>query len=371
MAAFGIEHEVAFLRPDGQFADWANTTFEEFAQIVADLPSYPQDYPQLRIGDAGIKVKRWYIEGYERFNERGQATVCLPKGIEIRTTIHPTIAGAVEELTASFHQLRARATAAGFVPILTSFHPYRTAFIFEPPLNSYEQQRRLQSPEKQTAHIPMLTHGPDLNLSLPNLSPAAIIDLGRKLTYYSPYIVPFSFSSPFAGGTLWEGYSYRTFVRTGARPAAQVFLDQSADLIVSAPSLTKQARLAAEVGRVEFKACDSCADFRLYAGLLALLKGLALDETLPGRATTPDPEQHQRVAHLGFDDSQIAAQTESILTAASRALGADDDAALLAPLHDLLQRRQTPAHALIQAFHSAGSIEAALGSVGVSLYTSP
>lgn len=37
------------------------------------------------------------------------------------------------------------------------------------------------------------------------------------------------------------------------------------------PSLTKPARLPAEVGRIEFKACDSCDDFALYAALLALL----------------------------------------------------------------------------------------------------
>src|ERR1051326_489524 len=184
MAAFGIEHEVAFLLPDGQFADWTNPSFEDFAQIVADLPLYPQDYPQLRIGDAGIKVKRWYVEAYERFDEAGQPTVCLPKGIEIRTTIHPTILGAVEELTTSFYSLRERAAVAGFVPVPISFHPYRTTFPFEPPLNGYEQARRLQSPEKQTAHLPMLTYGPDLNLSFPDLGQTAIIDLGRKLTYY-------------------------------------------------------------------------------------------------------------------------------------------------------------------------------------------
>ncbi len=365
MAAFGIEHEVAFLRPDGQFADWANTSFEEFAQIVDDLPLYAQDYPQLRIGDAGIKVKRWYIEGYERFDEAGRPTVCLPKGIEIRTTIHPTIMGAVAELTESFRRLRERAAAAGFVPVPVSFHPARTAFTFEPPLTSYEQQRRMQSPEKQTAHIPMLTYGPDLNLSFPGLSPAAVIDLGRKLTYYSPAIIPFSFSSPFAEGALWEGYSYRTFVRTGARPAVQVFLDQPEMLLVSTPSLTKRARLAAEVGRVEFKACDSCADFRLYAGVLALLKGLALDDTLPGRATVPDAAAHQRVARRGFADCETAAQAQGLLAAASRALGEDGDAALLAPLYASLEQRQMPAHALIRAFHSSGSVLAALRSTAL------
>lgn len=75
-----------------------------------------------------------------------------------------------------------------------------------------------------------------------------------------------------------------------------VFLEKQEDLIKSSPSLTKIARLSAEVGRIEFKAFDSCDDFGLYAALFALLKGLILDCSLPGRATTPNVELHQRSA---------------------------------------------------------------------------
>ena len=65
----------------------------------------------------------------------------------------------------------------------------------------------------------MLTYGPDLNISVAGLSCERVIDIGRKLTYYSPYIVPFSYSSPFYQGCLWQGLSVRTFLRTGRRPA--------------------------------------------------------------------------------------------------------------------------------------------------------
>ncbi|MCU0571048.1 MAG: hypothetical protein MUF49_31345 [Oculatellaceae cyanobacterium Prado106] len=81
MFSFGIEHEVAFLNDRNQFADFSCTSFAEMNQIIEQLPVYADDYAQLRIGDAGIKKKRWYIEGFERFSEDGKVTDCAPKGM--------------------------------------------------------------------------------------------------------------------------------------------------------------------------------------------------------------------------------------------------------------------------------------------------
>lgn len=356
---FGIEHEVAFINRDGQFADFSNTRFAEFDTIVAALPEYASDYPQLRIGDAGIKRKRWYIEGFERFDEQGQLTACLPKGIEIRTTIHTDIEAAIAELQTSFQQLCSKAAAWGFTPVLTSFNPQLETFEPSPPLNAYEFRRRQASAEKQTAHIPMLTYGPDLNFSIPALQPAAVITLGQKLTYYSPYILPFSYSSPFYCGHLWSGLSVRTFIRTGPRPAAMVFVDPE-HLLRSTPSLTKPSRLPAETGRIEFKAFDSCGDFRLYGALLALLKGLALDTTLPGRSLVPDAALHQQSARSGFRDEQIFEGAQAVMMAVDTALAGDRDARLLAPLHHLLSQRQSPADKMIQRFQETNRLVAAM-----------
>jgi hypothetical protein len=206
----------------------------------------------------------------------------------------------------------------------------------------------------------MLTYGPDLSFSVEGLPAEAVIDLGRKLTYYSPYIVPFSYSSPFYNGMLWEGLSVRTFLRTGKRPAVLVFLAEPTDLLISDPSLTKLARYPAEIGRIEFKACDSCANFSIYTALLVLLKGLALDDTLLGRATVPDSTLHQLSAQMGFDDDNILMGAKAILLAAASALSRDLDLRFLEPLYGLLQQRATPAHRLIQIFHETNSIEAAL-----------
>ncbi|MEL6813879.1 MAG: glutamate--cysteine ligase [Cyanobacteria bacterium J06598_3] len=347
---FGIEHEVAFLRPDGTFADFANTTFEEYDDIVAQLPYYEQDYPQLRVGDAGIKQKRWYIEGFERFSNNGDVIDCPPKGIEIRTTIQTSIDEAVSQLSESFTLLRKQAIAAGFAPALTSFHPHRHEFVPSPPLNAFEKRHRQESPETQTAHIPMLTQGPDLNLSAKGVTTDQLVDIGRKLTYYSPFIIPFSYSAPFYKGSLWSGLSARTFYRTGARPAAMVFVESPTELIESVPSLTQLARIPAEIGRIEFKAFDSCGDFQRYGSLLTLLQGLILDQTLPGRVTIPDAKRHQQSAQLGFQNSSIYAQADTVLTAVEAVMSAPQARDRLAPLRESLNQRHSPADSMIQAY---------------------
>ncbi|MEA5605398.1 glutamate--cysteine ligase [Nostoc sp. UHCC 0252] len=357
MFFFGIEHEVAFLNKEGKFADFCHTKFADFNQIIEKLPTYPSDYPQLRVGDAGIKMKRWYIEGFERFADTDEVIDCHVKGIEIRTTIHSDIQGAITELSESFHLLREVAANFGLSPVLVSFNPYNPAFEPQPPLNAYELKQLEAYPDEQTANIHMVSYGPDLNISVADLSTEAVIDIGRKLTYYSPYIVPFSYSSPFYKGGLWDGLSVRTFIRTGKRPATLVFVQKEEELIDSTPSLTKIARIPAEVGRIEFKACDSCDNFLIYAALLTLLKGLVLDETLLGRATVPDAALHQISAKEGFDNKDIFEHATKVLQAAELALGDDPDVQYLTPLKVLLEKRKTRSHELIKMFHRGSSIE--------------
>ncbi len=374
---FGIEHEVAFLNKEGEFADFSCTNFADFNQIVARLPTYPDDYLQLRVGDAGIRMKRWYIEGFERFADSDKVIDCVSKGIEIRTTIHSNIQNAISELSESFRLLCEIATEFGFSPVLTSFNPYKTVFEPQPPLNDYEL-KQLQAypdeqtaniymvtygpdfPDEQTANIYMVTYGPDLNISVADLPIESVIDIGKKLTYYSPYIVPFSYSSPFYNGSLWDGLSVRTFIRTGKRSAALVFVQIQEQLINSVPSLTKTARLPAEVGRIEFKACDSCDDFSIYAAFLALLKGLILDQTLLGRATIPDAYLHQLSAKEGFSNETIFANSTKVLQAVEIALKDDPDYHLLTPIKNLLAKRKTKSHELIEIFESVGSIKETL-----------
>ncbi len=338
---FGIEHELAFQNSHGEFADFTNTRFEDFQKIIDALPSYASDAQQLRRGDAGIRLKRWYIEGYERFSEDGKLITCLPKGIEIRTTIQPTIADAINELQTSFNQLVTLANQAGYQVYPTSYNPVQTLFIPDPPLNAFEiAERSGDFPEEyETAHIPMLSYGPDLNISCLGLDSEALIDIACKLTAISPFIVPFSFAdTPWHDAHLGEIQSIRTWHRTGARPAVLVFLPDPDHLLDTIPTLTKAPRHPAEAGRIEFKAFDACSDFSRYAALFALLKGLILDQTLTERATVPNTEQHRLAAVHGFKHLTIHQHAEKILYAAEYALTDPADRILLQSLFDLLEK---------------------------------
>ena len=358
---YGIEHEVGFINAQGVYADYQNTAFADYARIIDRLPKYDSDYPMLRVGDAGIKLKRWYIEGFERFNDQGDVTDCAPKGIEIRTTVKDSIDGAVNELSDSFRQLRSEAAREWYRPALISYHPFNEQFTPKPDLNNFERRRRNGSPEKSTASIPMMTHGPDLSLSCRDFSLDQTIHAARKLTAYSPYIIPFSFSSPFYVGKPWEGLSIRTYIRTGLRPAAMAFIDDPKKMLSTTPSLTQMARVPTEVGRIEFKAFDSCGNFALYAALLSLLKGIVLDEgALPLTANAPDMRLHQHSALHGFNDNTICKQAYAVLEAAYQALPDAEDRHRLDYLFTLLDKRTMPAKQMKQVVLEGGSINDAM-----------
>ncbi|MBA3906401.1 MAG: glutamate--cysteine ligase [Pseudonocardiales bacterium] len=359
---YGIEHECALLRADGSFADFTDIGFDELAAIIESLPEDPADYPDLRVGDQRIKLKRWYIEGFERFDERGELLRCDPKGIEIRTRIHDTVADAVAALRADQVLLDAAAAARGLRTTAIGFNPNRSVYPIVPPLNAWEQVHRAGSPEERTAHLHMVTYGPDLNLSCVGMGVDELIDVGAKLTHYSPWLVPLSFSAPFRDGAPWGGLSARTALRTGARPAAMVFLDDPARMLPVDPSLTQLARLPAEIGRIEFKAFDACPDPELYGELLSLLTGLVLDTTLTGRRTTPDAAAHRHCARDGLTDPRIRAGTEALLDAAAAALaGRPADLARLGSLRGRVERAECPAEHML-ARYTAGEPVAGLRS---------
>jgi hypothetical protein len=343
---FGIEAEFALVDRDGRFRDFDSLTFRQAQRVVDRLPDHGD--PDLTRGDLAVKVTRWYVEGDERFDEDGRFLRCVPKGLETRTPIRPSVDATVRQLDRQTAELAGAAAAEAFRLAAIGRNPWRD-YRPDPPYNAWERELHERRPEYAAPEAYMVGYGPDLNLSHPDWEPHRVLDVARKLTALSPMLVPFSFSSPFAGGRP-VALSARTLVRAPVRPSARAFLP------AARPPVGVAARIPAELGRIEFKAFDAVAETALYRPLLALVTGLALDRTLPDRADRPDPAAHARAARAGFDDPAVRDGAGRILDAAERALAGTLGGGVLEPLRRMLDRRRTPAHDLIDTFRRTGSI---------------
>src|SRR5918993_3544476 len=241
---FGIEAEFALVHVQRGFCDFTNLAYAEAQAVVDRLPDLGDE--DLTRGDLAVKVTRWYVEGDERFAADGTFLDCVPKGLETRTPVCAGIAAATAQLAEQTAALERAAAVDGFRLASIGrnpWHDYRP----EPPYNDWERAMRARHPEYAGAEAYMVGYGPDLNLSHPEWPPDRVLDVARKLTALSPGLVPFSFSSPFAGGEV-AALSTRTLIRAPLRPSARAFVPGGG------PAPAVRARIPAEEGRGEINA---------------------------------------------------------------------------------------------------------------------
>jgi hypothetical protein len=348
-AKFGVEAEYGLVRPDGRFADFANTSFNEVRGLIAPLPDYR--HPELRVGDAGIRVKNWYVEGDERFDREGRSTGMAVKGIEVRTPVSRTIGESMATLKRLRGMLEAALEARGWRLAAVGFNPCTAAY--DPGYSAWEREFHASHAEHALPEVSTLSYGPDLNFSRAGDTPEGAVAAVERLTYYSPWMVPFSFSAPFHGGALWEGLSYRTWRRTGPRPAALAHLAGG-----GGHRLVKAASPESQHLRIEFKAFDMVADDALMEELFRLVLGVALADAgeLPGRTDVPDAQMHKRAALSGFDDRQVREGAARVVEVAREALARAREADGLPLLEGMLEVRRTPAHGMRERFLAGGPL---------------
>lgn len=354
MYKYGIEYEVGLLQND-TFLDFSNTHYSELQKYIDQLPEYEIDLGKLRIGDAGIKKKRWYLEGFERYDQAGRVIDSPSKGIEIRTTPHTSIQDALDELRNSYKIMQSQLESNNITVAHIAYNPFRKPFMPNPPLQPWEKKMR-SSPEDQSAYLHMMTYGPDVSLSNSEWSTEQTIQIAKKLVFYSPFISALSVNSPFKEGVLTGNKSERIAYRKGARPAVLCFVPAEQYIIPNIkPTLTTLARLPAEVGRIEFKGLDCVPSLEFYAGVLALIKGIALSSELQETRDTPDNDLLERVGNAGLEDDEIFKTARNIVSIAKKEL-LEQEAALLAPLEEILSTRTTYADKLIERYTSNQNI---------------
>lgn len=365
----GIEFEYLIVDRDGplpsRVRDFGNLDFAWIEGVLADKPGRRD--PALATGDLGIKSGYWYLEGDERFAPDGRFRRLEVKGVEIRTPPAPDVAAAVSALLAVEARLDATLAGHGLGLAVAGFNPTRAAYAFEPPLNPWEQALRRRVPAYAGAEVSTLSYGPDINLSGPGWSPARSLDAARKLNAYAPWLVPFSFSSPFHAGAPWGGPSRRSLLRPRLRPAVKLFLPAEQRAALATPSpLVHPPRLASEAGRIEFKAFDAIPSAALLRACCQLLVGVCLSPELALRSETADLALYEGGARHGFADPAVRAGAARVLAAAGRALAANGhDPAELAPLEQLLAAALTPADAMLAAWRDGGPMYVPGGCGGI------
>ncbi|SIQ79055.1 glutamate-cysteine ligase family protein [Pseudomonas flexibilis] len=348
---YGIEFEYLLIDASGPHAgrirDFTNLDFSALSRMLAAKPGL--DDPTLATGDQGIRSGYWYLEGDERAHPDGRFAGLAVKGVEIRTPPRNSVAEALDLLLEIERQLAATLATHHLALGIAALNPLHERYVFDPPLNTYEQRTRAADRDFAGNDIATLTFGPDLNLSFAERDWRRDLDAARKLNFYAPFIVPFSFDSPWYAGQPWTGWSRRTWMRCGCRPAVRVYVEADNHAALQASPLMRPARLPGEVGRIEFKAFDAAPGVALLAALCQLLTGLCLDDSLPGRSEEPDVDLYRLAALDAFDEAQIAHGAQRVLRASEAALqqaGLEAAAGQLEPLWRQRAARTTPAHAL-------------------------
>ncbi|MDM5271405.1 glutamate-cysteine ligase family protein [Sulfurovum sp. zt1-1] len=334
MVQIGIEHEFVFKDSNGIYLDFETAQFPIFQQIVDAFPYFENDDEFFECKSLERRPKRCYVEGFERYDSDGQLVETIPKGLEIRTLPYENLDDLLSEFTNSYLALMKITKDFGFSPLLTSLHPFKNNVTLHKPLNQTELD--LRTPEALNIAInALLWHGLHVNVSIQGYTHEQMTDLVHKLNYYTPFIIPFSFSSPFYEGKLFEGLSYRTFKKANkARKAAQL-----------------QNRKGSYV--IEFRGYDACGDANLMKALILLVKGLVLDKTLHKRALTQDPEMLKLSALEGFENQTIKTEAIGVLEAVKSVIA---DGQVFEELQRMLYTNDSYALKMKQSFLETGDI---------------
>lgn len=334
MLNIGIEQEFVFADESRQYLDADNTSYSVFSNIVDQLSAHEGDDSILECKSLEQYPKRCYVEGFERHDPEGKVIETIPKGLEIRTLPHDSVDGLVVEFRSTYADVMRQARQAGLSPVLTSMHPFKSSLELNGRLDATEQRVRTES-RLAVAKRSMLTHGLHVNVSVAGYSAEQMQDLVEKINYYTPSMVPWSFSSPFRNGGVFDGLCARNHSRAGTRSMAD--LDNRNGIQV-----------------LEFRGFDALSDTRLLTALLKLFCGFLMDKSLQGRASVQDPDRLIRSSLYGFSDPEFRAESLAILKGAKPALAGDPDSLEL--LEEMLEHNDSSSARMKQCYANSGNI---------------
>ena len=341
MIQFGIEHEFLLKNNKDEILDYSNSNYETFKQIVDEFPIYKDDINYFHIKSTEKIPKRCYIEGFEIHNIKGEIIKTIPKGLEIRTTPHYDVNCLITEFKNSLKTVDKILKKYKLTPVLISFHPFKSKFDIPENILEFEKNFRTEK-ELKIAMNSMFTFGIHINFSSNEWNDLIFKKNIKKLNYYLPYIIPFSFSSPFVEGKKFKGLSYRTFYRSDKTPLIELKEKNNQKYI-------------------EFKAFDIPENIEILTGLIFLIKGIILDKSLTEFRKEPNTEMIKIASLYGFKNEKLKSKILKILDSISKVLKEENK--YLDPLFEILQTNKTYSHKMKEKFEITNSILKSISSI--------
>ena len=328
----GIEHEFVFKDRDNNFLDLTNSSYKDFQKVVDKFPFYEEDLGVLECKSLESKPKRLYVEGFERYDENDRLLETIPKGLEIRTPPYEDIDRLIKDFASSCNIMNEIASSFELSPLLVSFNPF-TYFQRVYKLLDHENSNGRNTFDLLIAKNSMLLHAFHINISVSKIS--NLQDIVEKLNYYLPYIIPFSFSSPFCNGKVFQGLSCRMF-----------------ELVKYRPLVSIRKRVDTDV--VEFRGFDVVGDTQLLTALLSLIKFLVKDNFLMGRDKEKNVDLIELSSVEGFDNEKIKKGVYEILDVAKNSNQIDSDTLEL--LYSMVQTNESYSAKMKREFSKTNNI---------------
>jgi carboxylate-amine ligase len=340
---FGIEAEYLLVDAETFRPLWYEDL--EFEPLNAALEPIPVEdllpLDGLELEPPHRKLMPFVVEGYHLPSPDLSPRDLLPKGIEIRTPVCPSIETCLESLRVLHERMQMSLSELGYRAVSMSHHP--TADRFEGP------QNKRRHDFWQWAMQAMVTYGPDVNVSLPPELNERLdfADLHAKVNFYAPALTALSLASPFYLGRPWKirgrvGKSIRTYRRSVIAPAIELHPQ--------------------EAGRLEYKTFETTNRLADFHAFFLLWLELLLDDGLQGRASDQTRVYDLgAVARDGLAAETVRERAAEVLDRAPEVLAAQGfDPGPLEPFRLRLETGRLPADDLIDLFEREKSIPGVL-----------
>jgi hypothetical protein len=332
---FGLEFEFILKDKIKGYLDYTNLEYSLLSNIINKFPLYKFDNKIFDCKSLEKYPKRVYIEGFENYNIEGKINETIPKCLEIRTKAYTNIDELLNEFLQTYKNLFNILNKYQLVPLFISSHPFKT-------LNDVKKEIEIENSPRTEYNLnlalnAMLLHGIHISFSIKNSNILYLESIVEKLNYYLPFLIPFSFSSPFYKGKISEYLSYRNYQGSTNRKLVSIKKRKDGN------------------HTIEFGAYDCVNNLELLKALIILIKGVVLSRNLKEFSKIQRVKLIQFISNCGLNNDKINNKIILILEQVKKELTFDEIKSIDI-LYKMLNSKFTPSNEIIERYKKMNSI---------------